>query len=274
MARRLSFEAVTGATLVAALALFAAFGVILAGHDPDRIDVAQRFASPTATHWFGTDQLGRDLFARAAIGARVALAVALSATFIAAMLGSALGTLAAFAPAAVCRLIMEIFDTLGAFPSLILALAIIAATGPGTVTVVVVAILTMTPQFGRVARAQSLSVRRAPYIDAARLLGASRVRIMALHVLPNIAGPILVLAGMDVAGVITIESALSFLGQGVRPPLPSWGTLLRDGYQYLDRTAWPMITIAILLALATLGFTFLGEALRNAIDPKLDPDRR
>ncbi len=263
-----------GLSLVLVLLIVALAGSALAPQDPNAVNAWLRFAPPSAAHWLGTDHLGRDSFSRLVLGTRIALAFALTVTAVAAILGTLLGLLAASAPRPVERAILTLFDSLGAFPSLILALAVVAATGSGLATIVLVVSLTQLPQFGRVARAQGRAVRRAPYIEAERALGAGPLRIAFVHVLPNIAGPLLVLASMDIPSVITIEAALSFLGAGLRPPLASWGTLLHDGYEYLDRAIWPVFFAGLALAIATLGFTFLGEALRDAIDPKLDPDRR
>ena len=252
--------------LVLALALFAP---ALAPQDPNRIDVANRFAEPSFDHLLGTDHLGRDLFSRIAHGARIALGTALAAVLAAAAAGAALGAAAAWAPRPVEQALVILFDVLGAFPSLVLALALVAVLGAGLDVVVAVVALTLLPQFGRVARAQTLSLRQAPFIEAERALGAGALRIAFVHLAPNIAGPILVLASMDVPVVITIEAALSFLGAGVAPPLASWGTLLHDGYEYLSLARGPAVYSALALTVATLGFTLFGEGLRDAIDPKL-----
>ncbi len=252
--------------LVLALALFAP---ALAPQDPNRIDVANRFAGPGFDHLLGTDHLGRDLFSRIAHGARIALGTALAAVLAAAAAGAALGVAAAWAPRPVEQALVVLFDVLGAFPSLVLALALVTVLGAGLDVVVAVVALTLLPQFGRVARAQTLSLRQAPFIEAERALGAGALRIAFVHLAPNIAGPIVVLASMDVPVVITIEAALSFLGVGVAPPLASWGTLLHDGYEYLSLARGPAAYSALALTVATLGFTLFGEGLRDAIDPKL-----
>jgi peptide/nickel transport system permease protein len=258
-----------GFALVVLLLLVALFAPWLAPHDPNRIDVANRFAGPSLAHPLGTDQLGRDLASRLAFGARIALGVALTAVALAAAAGTALGMAAAWTPRWVEQAIVALFDVLGSFPSLIFALALAALLGPGLSNVIVVVALTLAPQFGRVARAQCLSLRQAPFIEAERALGAGPLRIALRHVLPNIAGPIAVLACMDVPVVVTIEAALSFLGVGVAPPLASWGALLHDGYEYLSQARGPAVYSALALALATLGFTLFGEGMRDAIDPKL-----
>lgn len=256
--------------LCVALVLGAAvFAPWVATHDPDALDVLNRFAPPSAAHWLGTDQLGRDLFSRVVHGATIAMAVALSAIAGALVAGTALGILAAALPPAGERPLLVLFDAVAAFPSLVLALAIVAVFGPSTGIVVVIVAITLTPHFGRVARAQTLGLEAAPFLEAERILGASRLRIIGHHVLPNILGPLIVLASMDIPVVITIEAGLSFLGLGVRPPLASWGVLIQDGFQFLSDSWVPVTVASAALALATLGFTLFGEALRDAVDPRL-----
>jgi peptide/nickel transport system permease protein len=256
--------AIVALVLVAALA-----APLVATHDPDRLDVMNRFAGPSAAHWLGTDHLGRDLYSRLVHGATVAMQVALSAIAIALVAGAALGVLAGYLPPRSERLILVLFDVILSFPSLVLALAIVAVFGPSTTIVVVIAAVTLAPHFGRVARAQVLALKSAPFLEAERILGASQARIVLVHVLPNILGPLVVLASMDIPVVITIEAGLSFLGLGVRPPLASWGTLIQDGYQFLSDSWIPVAVSSAALALATLGFTLFGEALRDAVDPRI-----
>ncbi len=262
-----------GLVIVAVVVLSAVFAPLVATHDPDALDVLNRFSGPTAQHWLGTDHLGRDLYSRLVHGASVAMAVALTAISTALIAGTLLGILAASLPARSERLILILFDVISSFPSLVLALAVVAVFGPSTMLVVIIVAVTLIPHFGRVARAQVLTVRNAPYIEAERLLGASSWRIVFSHILPNIAGPLVVLASIDIPVVITIEAGLSFIGLGVRPPLASWGTLIYDGYAYLSDSKLPVVIASSALALATLGFTLFGEALRDAVDPRLDGER-
>lgn len=255
------------ATLFVVLAGLAA--PLLATHMPNQIDVAARMSPPSAAHWFGTDNLGRDLYSRGLFGTRIAVGVALAVTATALVLGVFLGVAAAYAPPPVERIILAAFDVVSSFPSLILALALVAVLGPGLINVIILVTIVFVPQFGRVARAQTMTVKERPFLEAERALGASGARIMVFHLLPNILGPIVVLASMNVPVVITLEAGLSFLGVGIRPPLASWGAMLYDGFTYLDQSIWPVIVAGGMLTLATLGFTLFGESLRDAIDPKL-----
>ena len=262
-----------GLAIVAAICAAAALAPWLAPYDPDALDVLNRFSGPSAAHPLGSDHLGRDLLSRLIHGATVALGVALSSIAAALTLGTLLGIMAASLPARWERLILILFDIISSFPSLVLALAVVAVFGPSTLNVVLIVAVTLIPHFGRVARAQALTVKSAPFLEAERILGASGPRIVVHHILPNIMGPLIVLASMDIPVVITIEAGLSFIGLGVRPPLASWGTLIYDGYAYLSDSRIPVIVASLALAVATLGFTLFGEALRDAVDPRLRTDR-
>ncbi len=258
-----------GLLLVAALLLLGLLGPPLAPYDPNKLNILARFAGPSPAHWMGTDHLGRDLLSRIADGGQVALLVALSTIAIALVAGTLLGIAAAYAPPQGERAILVAFDIVSAFPSLVFALAVVALMGPGLDKVVLIIAVTLLPHFGRVARAQTLSLRNSPFLEAERVLGASPLRMTLHHLVPNILGPLVVLASMDIPVVITIEAGLSFLGVGVPPPRASWGTLLHDGYNTLTQSPWPVVFAGLMLTLATLGFTLFGEALRDAIDPKL-----
>jgi len=268
-----SITGAVGFAIFVLVILAALFAPVIATHDPDALDVMNRFAPPSAAHWLGTDHLGRDLFSRLIHGATIAMSVALSAIALALAAGTVLGILAAYLSDRGERVILILFDVIAAFPSLVLALAIVAVFGPSTGVVVAIVALTMTPHFGRVARAQVLTLKNAPFLEAERILGASGARIVFVHLLPNIMGPLVVLASMDIPVVITIEAGLSFLGLGVRPPLASWGTLIQDGYQFLSDSWIPVVVSSLALALATLGFTLFGEALRDAVDPRIGRER-
>ena len=200
------FAGATGCTIVAMVLVAALFAPWIATADPDQLDVMNRFAKPSLAHWLGTDHLGRDLYSRLVHGATVAMSVALTSIAIALGLGTLLGILAAYLPARLERFVLIVFDVISSFPSMVLALAIVAVFGPSTLIVVVIVAITLTPHFGRVARAQVLTLKSAPFLEAERILGASFGRIVVHHVLPNILGPLVILASMDIPVVITIEA--------------------------------------------------------------------
>ena len=254
---------------VTLLCLVAIAAPLIAPYGPNAIAPASRLMDPSLQHWLGTDHLGRDILSRLIFGARVALGISLSVIAISLTAGVALGVGAALSPRAVDLLIVGIFDIVTSFPSVILALALVAVFGPGLGNVVLLVSIVFIPHFGRVARAQTIAIRNSPFIEAEKVLGAETWRVILNHVTPNIIGPIFVLACMDIPVVITIEAGLSFLGLGVRPPLASWGNLLNDGYTYLDQSPWLATFSGLSLILATLGFALLGEALRDTLDPKL-----
>ena len=264
-----TFPGAVGLLIVILVLACAMLAPWIATHNPNTLDVMNRFAGPSGNHWLGTDHLGRELFSRLVHGASVAMKVAILSITASLTVGTALGILAAYAPARAERLVLILFDVISSFPSLVLALAVVAVFGPSTQIVILIVAVTMTPHFGRVARSQVLTLRSAPFLEAERILGASALRIVFSHVLPNILGPLVILASMDIAVVISIEAGLSFLGLGVRPPLASWGTLIQDGYQYLSQSWLPVVVSSVALALTTLGFTLFGEALRDAVDPRI-----
>lgn len=258
-----------GLVLVLMILLTAVFANVIAPYNPAAIAIPDRLQGPSLAHLFGTDQLGRDVFSRVVLGARIALEVALIAISLALALGGALGLAAGYGPRWLDNILVLVFDTIRSFPTIMFALALVTLIGPSLETVIVIVVVTFAPSYGRIVRAQTQSLKHAEFILAERSLGAGAARILAVHVVPNIVGPLFILASMDIPVVITIEAGLSFLGFGVRPPTPSWGTVLNDGYAFIGNTPWIILAGGLPLVLSTLGFTFLGEALRDAIDPRL-----
>ena len=259
----------TGLVLVALFFASAIFAPWLSPFDPNAIDVRARLAAPSLAHLAGTDQLGRDTFTRVLYGGRVALQVAAWAISLSLALGALLGMLAGYGPRWLDNALLLVFDTVRSFPTIMFALAAVTLTGPSLEMVILIIVVTSVPVYGRIVRTQTLSLKATEFILAERSLGAGPLRILGIHVLPNIIGPLLILASMDVPVVVTIEAGLSFLGLGVRPPTPSWGNILADGYAFIRSTPWLVIAGGLPLILATLGFTFLGEALRDIFDPRL-----
>jgi peptide/nickel transport system permease protein len=258
-----------GLVLVLLILLTAIFANVIAPYSPSAIAIPERLQPPSLAHLFGTDQLGRDVFSRVVLGARIALEVAMVAITLALALGGGLGLAAGYGPRWLDGILVLVFDTIRSFPTIMFALALVTLIGPSLETVIVIVVVTFAPSYARIVRAQTQALKHAEFILAERSLGAGALRILAIHVVPNIVGPLFILASMDVPVVITIEAGLSFLGFGVRPPTPSWGTVLNDGYAFIGNTPWIILAGGLPLVLSTLGFTFLGEALRDAIDPRL-----
>jgi peptide/nickel transport system permease protein len=258
-----------GLVLVLMFLLMAVFAPLLAPYDPLHIDVMHKFSSPSFAHWAGTDQLGRDTLSRIIYGARTALAISLTATGIAGVLGLVLGLIAGYGPRWLDAIMVLCFDSVSSLPMIMLALAVITVLGPGTNTLIFVIVLISIPGYARFIRAQTLSLAGSDFIMAERVMDASHARILLLHLMPNVIGQLLIVLSMDVPVVIMLEAGLSYLSLGVRPPTPSWGNILYDGYTSLAQQPLMVIMAGIPLVLATLGFTFLGEGLRDALDPKL-----
>ncbi|NCF63979.1 MAG: ABC transporter permease subunit [Gammaproteobacteria bacterium] len=259
----------TGFVLVSIILLLTVLAPWLAPYDPLEVNVYNRLSSPSAEHWLGTDQLGRDVLSRVLFGGQVALKVSLVAISVSMAIGLILGMMAGFGPRWLDRILVISFDTVRSFPTIMFALAIVALTGPSLNTVIGVIIITSIPVYARVVRTQTQALRERDFILAERAMGASTSRILRDHVLPNIAAPLFILASMDVPAVVGMEAGLSFLGLGVSPPTPSWGSILNDGYSYLRNSPWPIIAGGLPLIAVTLGFTFFGESLRDIFDPKL-----
>jgi peptide/nickel transport system permease protein len=256
-----------GLCVVGAILLVAVFAPLLAPHDPYAINIPARFQGPSTTHLLGTDGLGRDTLSRLIIATRTAMEVALPSVAIAFSLGLFFGLLAGYLGGIVDSAMIVVNDTLQAFPGIVLALVVIALVGPSLRNVVVLIAIAIAPGYFRVSRALVLTAREETYVEAERALGARTLRILS-HVLPNVVAPMMVLVAMDIPGVIGIDAGLSFLGLGVQPPTPSWGGILSDGFASIEQSLWPVATATAILALATLGFTFLGEALGSVIDPR------
>jgi len=262
-----------GVVLVGTIVISALFADLIIPHDPIAINPAVRLAPPSWEYLLGTDHLGRDLFSRVVMGGRVALQVAFICISLSLGFGLALGMLAGYGPRWLDNVLILIFDTVRSFPTVMLALAIITLVGPSIETVILVVVVISVPNYGRVVRAQTQSIKNNAFILAERSMGASMSRILGIHLLPNIVGPTIILASMEVPVVVTIEAGLSFLGLGVRPPTPSWGTILNDGYVFVRNSPWPLVAGGLPLIITTLGFTFLGETMRDVLDPKLRNNR-
>ncbi len=258
-----------GILLVILMVGGAVFADVLASADPNRISPRDRFQGPSFEHLLGTDQLGRDLFSRVLHGGRIALSVALFSTAASLVIGIVLGLIAGYGPRWLDNLMILLFDAIKSFPTVMLALALVTLFGPSLTAVIVVVVLVNVPGYARIIRTQTLALRSAEFVTAAQSMGAGTARILRVHILPNVIGPLLILASMDIPVVIAIEAGMSFLGLGVRPPTPSWGAILNDGFAAIRDTSWIAIAGGLPIILTTLGFTFLGETLRDVFDPRL-----
>ena len=258
-----------GLCLVTLIVVSALGASIFAPYDPDQLNIMERLQGPSAKHLLGTDQLGRDLFSRVLFGGQVALKVAFLSIGSALIVGIILGLIAGYGPVWLDNSIMLLFDTIRSVPTIMLALVTVAFVGASLTTLIFVIAASSIPTYGRIVRTQTLTIKSKDFVKAEILMGASVLRILSIHLLPNILGPLLILASMDIPSIIALEAGLSFLGMGVKPPTPSWGSILNDGFALIRNTPWPIIAGSIPLVLATLGFTFLGESLRDLLDPKL-----
>lgn len=263
-----------GLITVVLLALILAVGPVLAPYPFAKQDVSHRNEGPSASHVLGTDHLGRDLLSRLLTGTRIALGTAFPAVLAALLAGLVLGLVAGYAGGRIDNLTLIILDTVQAFPTVALMLALLALLGPSTRNVIIVIALTFAPGYARVTRAQVLAVKENPFIEVERSLGASGMRIVFVHILANVLAPLFILLAMDLPSAIATEAGLSFLGFGVRPPTPSWGVMLSDGFSRIRTSPWPVLWPSLALMVTTLGFTFFGEALRDILDPKLAGSRR
>ncbi len=264
---------VMGLVLVTAFVLMAVAAPWLAPYDPVALDVRAKLQAPSLAHWLGTDQLGRDTLSRIIYGARTALSIALTATGIAGISGLLLGLIAGYGPRWLDSILVLLFDSLNSLPMVMFALAIITVVGPGTGTLILVVVLVSIPGYARLIRAQTLTLRGSDFVMAEQAIGASTPRIILRHLLPNVVGPLCIVLSMDIPVVIMLEAGLSYLNLGVRPPTPSWGNVLYDGYTSIRSSTTLVVAAGVPLVLATLGFTFLGEGLRDALDPRLHQSR-
>ncbi|MGV3549753.1 ABC transporter permease [Rhizobium sp.] len=262
-----------GTVLVALIILTAIFAPQIAPYSPTAINVKARLADPSWSHLLGTDQLGRDLFSRVVIATRTAMGVALTALGIALAVALPLGLIAGYGPRWLDAIMILIFDSMSSLPMIMFGLAMVVLLGAGLSTVILVIVVYCVPSYARLIRTQTLSLKSRDFIKAEQAMNASLPRILFLHLLPNVVGPLLILACLDLSTIITLEAGLSFLGLGVKPQTPSWGNILSDGFSVIRNTPVPVIAGGIPLILATIGFTFFGEALRDALDPKLSGKR-
>jgi peptide/nickel transport system permease protein len=272
LARRLlrNRSAVLGGTFILLLLLLSVMPSVFATHHPTRFqNPANRFEAPSAEHWFGTDNLGRDVYSRVIYGTRVTLSVAFQAVFFGAVVGIFLGIIAGYYGRWIDAIIMRIMDVFLAFPGILLALAIVSALGASLGNVVIAIAIFSVPTFARIVRGSTLVVRNLEYIEAIRALGARDAKIIFQHVLPNVLSPIIVQATLYIATAILIASGLSFLGLGAQPPSPEWGLMLSGGRDFIWNAIHVTLFPGLAIVFSVLAFNLLGDGLRDALDPRM-----
>lgn len=255
---------------VIGLNLFMALGApLLATHNPLTIDTAHQAETPSAQFWFGTDEFGRDIYSRVIHGARISLYISLLSVVVATILGVAIGAGAGYYGGFWDNLIMRVMDAVMSFPAILLAIAILAVLGPHLFNVVLALGLVYTPRFARIVRGSVLSLKEKEFVEASRAIGNGDAYIIFRHILPNCTAPLIVQATASLAYAILAESMLSFLGLGAPPPAPSWGNILSDARNFMMDNAMMTVFPGVAITLAVLGFNLVGDALRDALDPRL-----
>jgi peptide/nickel transport system permease protein len=261
--------ALVGLLIILALVVVAALADVLAPYSPTIGDLKNaRLLPPGAAHWFGTDDLGRDIYSRIVYGARWTLYVVILVAIIAAPIGLLVGTVAGYAGGWTDTILMRITDIFLAFPKLVLALAFVAALGPGIENAVLAIAITSWPPYARIARAETLTVRNSDYIKAVQLMGASPFRIVLRHIMPLCISSLIIRVTLDMAGIILTAAGLGFLGLGAQPPLPEWGAMIASGRRFILDQWWVAAAPGAAILIVSLGFNLLGDGLRDALDPR------
>ena len=257
-----------GGAIVLAIILFVLLGPAVSDYKVEQMDMQNRLMLPSTTHWLGTDNFGRDLWTRMAVGARVSMVIALSSVTIAVIVGTTVGLVSGYFGGWLDLVVMRIVDIFLGFPPIVLALAIMAALGPGVVNLTLSLAAVFWTEYARVVRSVTLAQREADYVASAVALGASNARILFREILPNVVGPVIVLATLGLGTAIIAESGLSFLGFGVPPPTPTWGWTLAYGTRYLRVAPWLSTVPGLAIMITVLGFNLFGDGLRDYLDPR------
>ena len=266
---RKNLLAAVGLTLVVIFVLAALLAPWIAPHDPTQIDLPSRLQSASAAHWFGTDELGRDIFSRVIFGARISMLVGVSVVTGSLLLGIIFGSVAGYYGGTIDRFFnIVVMNAFLSFPGILLAIAFVAFLGPGIFNLILALCIGGWVGYARLVRAQVLAAREKEYVEAARALGASDARVLMRHILPNIIQPVIVQAAIGMAGAVLAEATMSFLGLGVPPPTASWGSMLNDGRSHLFDSPHLVLIPAAAVMLAVLSFNFIGDAFRDLLDPR------
>jgi peptide/nickel transport system permease protein len=258
-----------GLALFLIVVILAVLAPWISPHDPIEQDIFSKLQGPSATFWFGTDYYGRDTLSRLLHGARYSLIIGIAATFFAMILGSFIGILAGYYGGRFDTITIQVMDILLSFPSLILGLIIVAMLGPSLTNIIIAIALTSVPSFARIARAPTIAVKEREFVEAGRSLGYSDARLMFVHILPNIAAEILVMFSLWTASSIRTEASLAFIGLGLKPPTPTWGGMIREGFENILDSYWLALMPGLAILVVVFALNLLGDGLRDAIDPKL-----
>jgi len=260
--------AMSGLVVVILLILISLSAPLLATYNPDTQDLVGRLGKPSAAHWFGTDELGRDVYSRVLYGGRVTLGMVVTVVLLVAPIGLAVGCAAGYIGGAADRVLMRVTDVFLAFPRLVLALAFVAAIKPGITSAIFAIALTAWPPYARLARAETLTIRNTDFIAAVRLTGASSARIVVRHIAPLCLGSLIVRVTLDMSSIILTAAALGFLGMGAQPPSPEWGAMVATARRFILEQWWVPMIPGVAIFVASLGFNLLGDGLRDVLDPK------
>ena len=262
--------AVTGAIIILSFMIIAIIAPYITPYDPVELDLENRLTSPDRNHLMGTDNLGRDVLSRIICGARVSLGMATVVVVIVMLLGLAMGTTAGYFGGVIDGIIMRLVDVLLAFPNIILALVIAGILGPSLINVMIALAVVWWVGYARLIRGSVLSVKEKEFVEAARAMGCTDSYIAIRHILPNVLSPVIVLATLDMGHIILSIAALSFLGLGAQPPIPEWGTMLNEGRPFMETAPHLMIFPGLMIMITVLAFNFLGDGLRDALDPRMN----
>jgi len=264
--------AVFGMVVCLLMIFLACFGNLICPYEYDQVETANKMAAPSAEHWFGTDDLGRDLFARVAYGARITLTVSIASVAVALVLGTLIGVTAGFIGGKVDAVLSMVIEAICAFPTILIGLTLATVLGAGITNIVFAIGIANTPAFARLLRSMTLTIREREYIESAVTIGLNKAEIMLRHVFPNLVSVLIVQTTLAAASAILSESSLSFMGLGIQAPAASWGTMLRTGYDYISQSPWMSIFPGLAIMLTVLSLNYFGDGLRDALDVKIRVD--
>ncbi|MBO8163633.1 MAG: ABC transporter permease subunit [Brevibacillus sp.] len=257
-----------GLSLLLILLLLSVFAPLITPYDPTKINIVERFAPPSSTHWFGTDEVGRDIFTRILYGARLSLGVGVAVVCTAGLIGTVIGCISGYFGGRLDQLIMRLMDMVLAFPSLVLAMALAATLGPNLVNAMIAIAIVKIPVYVRLARAEALALREKLFVKAAVTFGIPSWRIILRHIIPNAVSPVVIQVTLDIGDAILLVATLGFLGLGAQPPTPEWGAMISIGWKYLLDYWWYPTFPGLALFLASCGFNLIGDGIRDILDPK------